>query len=148
MWEHVSPLIRVLAVWRNSAAGRGRSGYRPYCEAAPSALLPGCSLWTQSLTQSRNTRRMQVNTVFLNMPVHNVNCLSYLYNDFQCIKNNQVGLSCKVSINKCFMFQLCSCPTVRNQHICYKFNSKCKFIMCLSLIRSLPLISLNSKKTS
>lgn len=37
--------------------------------------------------------------------------LTYLYNDLQSIKNNYVGLGCKVTINKGFMFQLCSGPT-------------------------------------
>lgn len=61
-------------------------------------------------------------SVFLSTPCMFIFCmgkcrksfsLAYLYNDLQSIKNNYVGLRRKVTINKCFMFQLCSGPTTK-----------------------------------
>lgn len=36
-----------------------------------------------------------------------------LHNNLQGVQDNQVGLSCKISIDECFMFQLCSGPTMK-----------------------------------
>lgn len=36
-----------------------------------------------------------------------------LHNNLQGVQDNQVGLGCKISIDECFMFQLCSGPTTK-----------------------------------
>lgn len=38
--------------------------------------------------------------------------LTNLHNNLQGVQDDQVGLSCKISIDECFMFQLCSGPTM------------------------------------
>lgn len=36
-----------------------------------------------------------------------------LHNNLQGVQDDQVGLGCKISIDECFMLQLCSGPTMK-----------------------------------
>lgn len=112
----VSPSIPAPSGWRSSAAGRGRSGCRPCCAAAPSGRRRGCSPSTPSPTPSARETQLCTRSP-LKRPMHgfilHLFIFTYLHNNLQSVQDNQVGLSCKISIDKCLVFQLCSGPAMK-----------------------------------